>query len=195
MDSSCNAGRRTHRLRIAAVLGLAGACALAGTTTAGANGGSGRGAQHATASIVDSSGTVIGTARFTEDASGVLHVNVHVHGLSPGLHGTHIHEIGLCTPTAFTSAGGHHNPLGASHGTESAAPTHPHAGDLPNLVVSAAGVGHLDTTTTFATLSTGPTSVLDANGSALVIHALEDDLMTNPTGNSGARVGCGVIED
>jgi len=121
-------------------------------------------------------------------------VNVHVSGLAEGLHGIHIHAIGTCTlgtNPAFSSAGGHHNPLGHTHGLDS--PTGPHAGDLPNLVVNGAGVGHLDGKTDEATLSAGPTSVFDADGSALIIHAAEDDQVTNPTGNSGARIACGVI--
>lgn len=172
---------------------MAGALALAAPALAAGNG-----AVHASATLRDATGAVIGTARFTEDATGVVHVNVHVQDLSPGLHGIHIHAIGNCTPGAgpsfFTAAGAHHNPLGAHHGTESPLSPHPHAGDLPNLIVNGAGVGHLDAKTEFTTLSSGPTSVFDADGSALVIHALPDDLHTDPTGNSGPRVACGVIE-
>ena len=144
----------------------------------------GSGALHADAELRNAAGDVVGWARFTEDATGTLHVNVHVEGLSEGLHGIHIHNTGACTPS-FAAAGAHHNPLGALHGE--------HAGDLPNLTVNEAGVGHLDATSDGATLSAGPVSVFDANGSALIIHAGEDDLVTNPTGNSGARIACGVI--
>lgn len=111
-------------------------------------------------------------------------MNVQVRGLSQGLHGTHIHNTGACTPT-FSAAGSHHNPLGVTHGS--------HAGDLPNLRVNVAGAGHLEATTGGASLTPGPTTVFDANGSALVIHAGEDDLVTDPTGNSGGRIACGVI--
>jgi len=142
------------------------------------------GASHASAELRNSSGIVVGWAKFTEDANGILHVNVHVRGISPGLHGIHIHNTANCTPP-FTAAGGHHNPLGAVHGD--------HAGDLPNLIVNVAGIGHLDGTTDHATLSASLTSVFDANGSALIIHAGEDDLHTDPTGNSGGRIACGVI--
>jgi Cu-Zn family superoxide dismutase len=141
-------------------------------------------AVHATATLVDITGASIGTARFVEDAAGLLHINVKVAGLTPGLHGVHIHEAGSCTPT-FTAAGAHHNPLGAAHGS--------HAGDLPNLVVNGAGRGRLNASTEQATLSAGPVSVFDLDGSSLIIHAAADDLVTQPTGNSGARVACGVI--
>jgi Cu-Zn family superoxide dismutase len=142
------------------------------------------GASHASAELRDTGGNVVGWAEFTEDADGKLHVNVHVKGLSAGLHGIHIHNTADCTPP-FTAAGGHHNPLGATHGG--------HAGDLPNLTVNEAGVGHLDATSERASLSNGPTSIFDANGSALIIHAGTDDYVTDPTGNSGGRIACGVI--
>ena len=144
----------------------------------------GAGATHASAELRDAFGAVVGWASFTEDATGTLHVNVQVRGLPEGLHGIHIHNIGACSPT-FAAAGSHHNPLGLPHGS--------HAGDLPNLIVNGAGAGHLDGTTDHATLTPGLTSVFDANGSALIIHAGEDDLVTDPTGNSGARIACGVI--
>lgn len=147
-------------------------------------------AAHASAVLTDVNGQAIGFARFTEDATGRVHVNVHVRGIAPGPHGIHIHAVGSCTPT-FAAAGSHHNPLGHQHGLES--PHGAHAGDLPNLTVNGASVGHLNTTTDRATLSPGPTSVFDADGSALVIHAAPDDQVTDPTGNSGDRIACGVI--
>lgn len=155
-----------------------------GSVTAG-------GASRASASIVDANGSTIGFATFTEDATGRVHVNVHVDGLTPGLHGAHLHAVGSCVGPAFTSAGGHHNPLGAQHGLDN--PLGAHAGDLENLIVNVHGRGHLDVTTELARLSAGPTTLFDADGSAIVIHADEDDQVTNPTGNSGARVACGVI--
>jgi Cu-Zn family superoxide dismutase len=149
------------------------------------------GAEHAAATLVDTAGNVVGSARFTEDATGRLHVNVKVRGLTPGLHGIHLHVVGACAPT-FAAAGGHHNPLGAQHGLDN--PAGAHAGDLPNLVVNSAGIGHLDATSDRATLSAGPASLFDADGSAIVIHVNEDDQVTDPTGNSSGRVACGVIE-
>jgi Cu-Zn family superoxide dismutase len=149
------------------------------------------GALHAGADIKNAAGDVIGFAKFTEDATGIVHVNVHAKGLSTGEHGIHIHAIGACSPT-FLAAGGHHNPLGHEHGLDN--PDGPHAGDLPALTVNPAGIGHLDVVTERATLSAGATSVFDADGSALVIHADPDDQVTDPTGNSGARIACGVVE-
>jgi Cu-Zn family superoxide dismutase len=143
------------------------------------------GATRATATIRDASGAPVGFARFTEDADGVLHVNVHVDGLEPGLHGIHLHEVGSCSPS-FASAGGHHNPLARRHGH--------HAGDLPNMIVNVAGRGRLQAATTSATLSAGTLSVLDTNGGSIVVHAAQDDFVTDPAGNSGARVACGVIQ-
>lgn len=150
------------------------------------------GASHATATIRDGTGNEVGWARFTEDAAGRLHVNVKVAGLSAGLHGIHLHNVASCIGPAFTSAGGHHNPLGDAHGL--ADPPGAHAGDLPNLNINGQGRGHLDTVSDRATLSAGPLSLADVDGSALVIHEAEDDQQaTTPTGNSGARIACGVI--
>ena len=150
------------------------------------------GANHASAVLRDANGQEIGFADFVEDAPGLVHVDVHVKGVTPGLHGIHLHAVGSCVPPTFASAGGHFNPMGEQHGLEN--PNGPHAGDLPNLVVNESGVGHLDTTTDRVTLSAGPMSLFDADGTALVIHAHEDDQMTNPSGNSGSRIACGVIE-
>jgi superoxide dismutase, Cu-Zn family len=170
------------------LLGIVAAAGAIGWTVASV---AASGATHATATIVDASGAVVGRAQLVEDATGRLHLNVHVEGLTPGLHGIHLHAVGQCVGPAFTSAGGHHNPLGAQHGLDS--PAGAHAGDLPNLIVNVQGRGHLDATSDRATLSIGPVSLFDADGSALVIHAAEDDQVTNPTGNSGARVACGAI--
>ena len=152
---------------------------------------SGGGAQHATASLVDAAGAAVGSVDFTEDATGRVHLTVHVAGLTSGLHGIHIHAVGACAGPAFTSAGSHYNPAARRHGL--ANPDGPHNGDLPNLVVNEAGVGHLSAKTERVTLTAGPATVFDVDGSAVVIHASEDDQVTDPTGNSGARVACGLI--
>jgi superoxide dismutase, Cu-Zn family len=175
----------SSRRLVGPLVGLALLGLTAGVATAA-------GTAHAEARIVGAAGETIGWAQLTEDAAGQLHVNVQVVGLTTGLHGIHLHAIGQCAGPTFASAGGHHNPLGAEHGLEN--PAGAHAGDLPNLVVNVAGRGHLDAVTHHATLSIGSVSLLDADGSAIVIHANADDQVTNPTGNSGARVGCGVIE-
>ena len=174
----------TRRL-IALLSSLALLVALAGATVAS-------GPPHASATFVDVAGTTVGWARLVEDATGRVHVNIHVKGLAPGLHGVHIHAVGACSPT-FAAASGHYNPLVHEHGLDN--PNGPHAGDLPNLVVNGAGVGHLDATTDRVTLSPGTATLLDATGSAFIIHANPDDQLTDATnGGSGARIACAVIE-
>ncbi|MBA2719164.1 MAG: superoxide dismutase family protein [Chloroflexi bacterium] len=166
---------------------LALAAAFAGPSVAG-------GATRASATIVDLAGNDVGWARFVEDMTGIVHVNVHARGLTPGLHGIHLHRVANCT-APFTAAGSHYNPGGALHGLLNAAG--PHAGDLPNLVVNDDGVGHLDATTDRVTLTNSPTTLFDLTvdqvGSSLIIHAGVDDQVSDPTGASGARIACGVI--
>ena len=146
----------------------------------------------ATAQLQDAEGNAVGTAEFTEVPGGVL-VAVRVQGLEPGEHGIHLHETGECSPPAFEAAGGHINPAGAQHGLEN--PQGPHAGDLPGLSVAADGTASYEATTDRVTLlGSGTASLLDGDGSALVVHAAADDQSTDPTGNSGDRVACGVIE-
>ncbi len=146
---------------------------------------------HASAVLKDTKGHEVGIARFTQDEKGIVHINATVKGLSPGLHGIHIHQYGTCSPN-FAAAGEHYNPLGKMHGLKN--PKGPHAGDLPNLKVDQSGVGNYNTTTSLVTLSPGKTSLFNGNGTTLVIHAGPDDQMTNPSGNSGDRIACGVIK-
>ena len=146
----------------------------------------------AVAVMKDAEGSTVGFATFTENACGVR-IQAIVSGLTPGLHGIHIHEKANCTGPSFTSAGGHYNPLGKEHGLDN--PKGPHAGDLPNLVVDENGTGYIDVTTDRVTLSPGPTTLFTANGTSLIIHSGPDDQMTNPAGDSGKRIVCGVIEE
>jgi Cu-Zn family superoxide dismutase len=148
------------------------------------------GSIHASAVVYSTTGQEVGVARFTEDAAGRVHVNVHVRDLEPGLHGIHLHAVGSCV-APFASAGPHFNPTEAQHGLDN--PHGAHAGDLPNLVVNGAGIGHLNATTDRATLAPGKLSLFDVDGSSVVIHAGPDDQVSTPAGNSGARVACGVI--
>ena len=148
------------------------------------------GGASATAAIKNVSGQSVGTATLTE-VSGGVRVVLDVHDLPLGEKGVHIHAVGKCDPPEFTTAGGHFNPGGKQHGTLN--PQGPHAGDLPNIMIGANSRGRLETVTDRVTVSIGPISVFDADGSALVIHAGPDDLKTDPTGNSGARIACGVI--
>ena len=171
-------------LGVAAVVALLGA-SLAASVVAG-------GARHASAAFVDAAGNSVGWVQLVEDDAGIVHVNVHVAGMAPGLHGIHIHAVGSCSPT-FAAAGGHYNPFNQEHGLEN--PAGPHAGDLPNLSVNVAGVGHLDATTDRVTVSSGSATLFDGDGSAFIIHANEDDQVTDAgNGGSGARIACAVIE-
>ncbi len=144
----------------------------------------------ATAELRDSNGQSIGTATFSQ-VSGGVQVAGTFRGLPPGEHGIHVHEIGRCDPPDFMSAGGHFNPTGRQHGLQN--PQGAHVGDIPNLTVGADGTGSITATFQGAVLGAGPTSFLDADGSALVIHANADDEVTDPTGNSGGRIACGLL--
>jgi Cu-Zn family superoxide dismutase len=144
----------------------------------------------ASAELRDQSGKIVGRATFTQVDGGVR-VHVEVSGLTPGQHGIHIHEAGRCDPPDFTSAGGHFNPYGRRHGLKN--PEGPHAGDLPNLVADAGGRAIFEATAALVTLGPGPGSLFGSAGTALVIHANPDDEMSDPAGNSGPRVACGVI--
>ena len=145
----------------------------------------------ASALVLRSDGQTVGLATFTESVHGEVRVTFDARGLPPGEHGFHIHEVGRCDPPAFTSSGGHFNPLGRRHGLSTS--EGPHAGDLPNLMVAADGSAHFDMVINRFTLHPGPLNILDDNGSALIIHALPDDHITDPTGNSGDRIACAVI--
>jgi superoxide dismutase, Cu-Zn family len=148
-------------------------------------------AQSARAQLQDVQGKVVGTAALSE-VSGGVRIALQANGLKPGPHGFHIHTVGKCEPPDFMSAGAHFNPYGRKHGLDN--PDGPHAGDFPNLRVGADGTGSLDTTDRRVTLKDGPNSLFQPGGTSLIIHADPDDEKTDPAGNSGARVACGVIE-
>jgi Cu-Zn family superoxide dismutase len=125
-----------------------------------------------------------------------LTVNVTAAGaLAQGAHGIHFHAVGKCDGPDFTTAGGHFNPANKQHGLDN--PNGPHAGDLPNFTVgpsTASQGGYTFTATTnMISLTPGPASIFDADGTALVIHAGMDDEKTDPAGNSGSRVACAVL--
>lgn len=145
----------------------------------------------ATAELEDPNGNPVGTATFTEGPEGVV-IDVEVEqGVEPGEHGIHIHETGEIEPS-FEAAGDHFNPTNAEHGFED--PNGPHAGDLENITVAQDGTASYQTVNDRITLGEGENSILDSDGSALVIHAMPDDYETNPSGSSGDRVAAGVIE-
>ena len=137
--------------------------------------------------LVNASGQSIGSVRAVQTAGGVS-FHIEASGLTHGVHGVHVHAVGRCDPPDFASAGAHWNPAGKKHGMNN--PAGPHAGDMPNVEVAANGV--LSATLTLAGASMA--SLLDADGPALVIHAVADDYVTDPSGNSGARIACAVIQ-
>jgi Cu-Zn family superoxide dismutase len=130
---------------------------------------------------------VSGTVSFTQ-TGGVVLVEARVKGLSPGLHGFHVHEKGNCTAPDASSAGGHFNPAGMAHGGPSGSPRH--AGDLGNLEADGSGVATYRAEVTGISLGTGDDSII---GRAVIVHEKADDLSTQPTGDSGARLACGLI--
>jgi superoxide dismutase, Cu-Zn family len=144
--------------------------------------------------MYNAGGSLIGTGDIWQDKNNVVHVDIATISLPAGTHGIHFHEVGKCeggTTPAFSTAGAHYNPMGMEHGLQN--PRGPHAGDNPNIVIPATGVGAVSFTTNRVTLTPGPTTLFDSDGSSLVIHASADDQMTNPAGNSGARIACGVV--
>jgi superoxide dismutase, Cu-Zn family len=145
----------------------------------------------ARATLQDAQGKEVGTATFTE-ADGGVKLAVEVQGLPPGQHGIHVHGVGKCEAPEFKSAGPHFNPSHKQHGLEN--PAGHHAGDMANLTVGPDGTGKLTATLSGATLGAGPGSLLGAEGTALVVHAGPDDEKTDPAGNSGARIACGVVK-
>lgn len=148
----------------------------------------------ASATIKNVAGAEVGIAQIWQDRDNVVHVDLQLSGLPPGPHGIHFHAVGQCDrsgATAFASAGGHYNPLGRQHGLDNS--TGPHAGDAPNFTVSSEGQGNASFTTNRVSLVDGSTSLLDSDGSAIVVHAGADDQISQPAGNSGGRIACGVV--
>lgn len=137
-------------------------------------------------SLINSDGQAIGTVAPAQTTGGVTLV-LRASGLPHGLHGLHVHGAGRCDPPSFDTAGPHWNPADRKHGLQN--PQGPHAGDLPNVTVSSNGV--LAETVVLA--GTSLAALADADGSALVIHAGADDYVTDPSGNSGARIACAVL--
>jgi len=157
---------------------------LVGTTLSAA-------AQTASAPLKNGEGKEVGSVNLAQTSQGVL-LNVAVKGLPPGEHAFHVHDVGKCEPP-FTSAGGHFNPGGKKHGMMS--PEGQHAGDMPNLHIPQSGDLTVEVLNVNITLEKDkPNSVFDADGSAVIIHAGSDDYKTDPTGEAGGRIACGVIQ-
>ena len=147
----------------------------------------------ATAQLEDTEGNPVGTAEFVEGPNGVTitaNLQPGQQAVEPGEHGIHFHETGSITPD-FEAAGEHFNPTDASHGFNNS--EGPHGGDLENIIVNEDGSASYQATAALVTLSGGQNSLLDSDGSALVIHQSADDYETDPSGESGDRVAAGVI--
>ena len=142
------------------------------------------------ATLNDAAGATRAVATLGERDGGVL-VRIDARQMAAGAYGAHVHTTGRCDAPGFESAGPHWNPTGQQHGREN--PQGTHLGDLPNLVVGADGRGQVEYLIAGATLTQGERALQDADGAAVVVHAGADDNRTDPSGNSGARIACGVL--
>ena len=145
-----------------------------------------------TVDMYNRDGDMVGTAKLSEDPKGVK-IELKLEGLTPGFHGTHVHEIGECEAPDFKSAGNHLNPEKKKHGLLH--PEGPHLGDLPNIEVDTSGKVDTELTVSDATLLKGKNSLTERGGTSLVITAEADDGMSQISGNSGERIICGEIKD
>jgi Cu-Zn family superoxide dismutase len=175
---------RTARIAAACVLALSASAAMADDAPASAG-------KTVHATVIGLDGNAMGMITLQEVPSGVL-LTTDLKGLPEGEHGFHFHEKGVCDPAAkFTTSGGHFAAGGHEHGLM--VMDGPHGGDMPNQYVGADGILKTQVLNTGVTLSPGPKSLLDADGSALVIHAGSDDYTSQPAGNAGGRIACAVI--
>lgn len=143
--------------------------------------------------MINTKGETIGEARLEQKPDGVK-INLDASKLPQGIHGFHIHENGSCDTPDFESAGGHFNPTNAKHGFDT--PGGPHAGDLPNIQVKAYGNVSTSVLAEMVTLERGKeNSLLKEGGTALIIHSRADDYKSQPAGNAGERIACGVIAE
>jgi superoxide dismutase, Cu-Zn family len=137
--------------------------------------------------LISSAGQTIGSVRAWQTPGGIS-FRIYATGLPHGVHGIHVHPVGRCDPPDFASAGTHWNPTGRQHGLNN--PQGPHAGDLPNVTVAANGVLEETVILPHATLA----ELVDADGASIVIHAGADDYVSQPSGNSGAKIACAVLQ-
>lgn len=165
---------------LAVTLGLVAGCIPAETGAPRA----GQGA--ATAILKDAEGLDKGRVSISPAAGGKLRVTLEATEMPPGTRAFHVHTTGRCDAPGFTTAGGHWNPAMKQHGRDN--PMGAHAGDMPNLTIGADGRGRVT-----AEIDGDLAGLLDADGAAVIVHAAPDDYRTDPTGNAGARIACGVV--
>lgn len=147
------------------------------------------GAESARVELKDLRGKHVGEAALQDSPDGVR-LRATFTDLPPGEHAIHVHEVGKCEPP-FESAGGHFNPTGKQHGRDN--PQGPHAGDMPNLEVAPNGRGTIEVVLRGVTLNGRPVALLDRDGASLVVHEKADDYRSDPAGNAGDRIACGVL--
>ena len=140
--------------------------------------------------LKDADGKSVGTAMIMEAKGGGVTIAIDFKGLPPGEHALHFHQTAKCE-APFATAGGHFNPDMKKHGTEN--PEGPHAGDMANFTVAASGAAKATITNTKVTMGMAANSIYANGGTALMIHAAADDMKSDPAGNAGARIACGLV--